>query len=158
MRTEQGSDGALIVSLDDVLWTNWLFGIAGIFIATAIYDLTIGARGDDRLIGLAGGIVTTVVAGLVMRERSRFVFDPFKRTIVWNRTWGFRQRSGELRFEDVEHLLVQTPIGDSGIPSRRICLKTRAGVEVPLTIGFRPDHGEGIRAAADRIRTVLGWQ
>jgi hypothetical protein len=158
MLTQQEADGSLIVSLDDVRWTYWLFGMAAIFIATAVYDLTIGSRGDDRLIGLAGASATTIIAGIVMRERSRFVFDPFKRTIVWNRTWGFRQRSGMLRFEDVEHLLVQTPIGDTGIPSRRICLKTRAGVEVPLTIGYRPDHGDAIRAAADRIRTVLGRQ
>ena len=155
MDIREASDGTLVVSHESTLMAKCLLGLAAVFAATAVYDLTIGPRGSDRLIGLIGSLATCAGAGLIWRERSHFVFDAVRKTIVWSRVWGFRRRSGVLGFAQVEQVLVQSPIGDEGVPSRRICLKTAGGVEVPITVGFHPDHDEAISTAAGRIRALL---
>jgi hypothetical protein len=64
MDTRQLPDGSLLLTYDSRLWSKWLFAGAVLMAATAVYDLTIGARGDDRRIGLIGGIATCALAGL----------------------------------------------------------------------------------------------
>ena len=135
MNVTKAADGSLLLTYDGRVWSKWLFGGALLMAAIAAYDLTIGTRGDDRLIGLIGGIVTCAGAGAVMFETARFRVDPFHRIIEWDRRWAFQHRSGTLRFDDVRHVAIEVPIGDEGIPSRRLVLHMTDGSMVPVTAG-----------------------
>jgi hypothetical protein len=156
MDSKQLPDGSLLLTYDSTAWSKWLFGGAAVMVATAVYDLTVGTRGDDRLIGLIGGAVTCALTGLVMLETTRFHVDRFKRVIEWRRRWAFQRRSGTINFSDVTHVALDRPIGDTGIPSRRIVLHLRDGSAVPVTAGYRPDVGEQISSAAETLRGIIG--
>jgi hypothetical protein len=76
--------------------------------------------------------------------------------IEWEQRWGFRRRAGILKFADVQHVSVDVPIGDDGVPSRRIVFHLSNGNLLPVTVGYRPDTDNTIANAAEAIRTVLG--
>jgi hypothetical protein len=156
MQAHDRGDGTLVVTYDGTSLTKLLFVIALILLGTATYDVLIGSRGTDRLIGLVGASATCVLAGLASLEQCRFAFDPSTRTIVWRRRWGFRQRSGSIPFDSVREVALQRPIGDEGVPSRRIALLFHDAREVPVTVGYRPDAHDEILKIAALIRTRLG--
>jgi hypothetical protein len=156
MEVTKAHDGSLLLTYDGRLWAKWLFGAAALLAAVALYDLTIGARGDGRVIGLVLSAATLAVAAGVMFETARFRVDPARRVIEWERRWAWQRRRGTLKFEEVRHVAVEVPIGDDGIPSRRIVLHTTGGAMIPVTAGYRPDHGNRIAGAAESLRTVLG--
>lgn len=158
MNTTTAADGSLLLTYNGRVWSKWLFGGALLMAAIAVYDLTIGTRGDDRLIGLIGGTATFAGAGAVMFETARFRVDPFQRIIEWDRRWAFQHRSGTLRFADVRHVAIEVPIGDEGIPSRRIVLHMTDGSMVPVTAGYRPDGDNRIVNAAASVRSLLGQE
>jgi hypothetical protein len=156
MEARQDATGTLQLTYDSSLWTKWLVAATLALIATAGYDYFLGTRGDERLIGLLAGAATTAITALVMLEQSRFRVDPCSRLIEWQQRWGFRQRGGVIPFADVRHVSVERPIGDSGVPSRRIVLHLAGESLLPVTVGYRPDNGDQIVKAADLLRSVLG--
>jgi len=156
MQARDRGDGTLVVTYDGTRLPKFLFVIALIFAGTATYDMVLGARGTDRLIGLVGGITTCVLAGLMFLEQSHFAFDASARTIVWSRRWGFRRRSGSIPFDRVREVAVQRPLGDDGAPSRRIALQIHDGPEVPITVGYSSDIDDEVLAIASQIRARLG--
>ena len=158
MDMTKSADGSLLLTYDGRLWSKWLLGGALLMSATAVYDLTIGARGDDRLIGLIGGIATCAGAAAVMFETARWRVDPFHRRIEWERRWAFQLRSGTLAFADVRHVAIEVPIGDDGVPSRRVVLHMHDGAMIPVTVGYRPDGDGHIANAAEALRALLGHQ
>jgi len=155
MDVTKAPDGALLLSYDGRIWSKWLLGGALLIAVTAVYDLTIG-RGDDRLIGLIGATATLLGIAAVMFETARWRVDPFHRTIEWDRRWAFQHRSGTLRFADVRHVAIEVPIGDNGVPSRRIVLHLIDGSMIPVTVGYRPDGDNHIANAAESIRALIG--
>lgn len=158
MEMTKSADGSLLLTHDGRLWSKWLLGGALLMVATAVYDLTIGSRGDDRLIGLIGGIATCAGAAAVMFETARWRVDPFHRRIEWERRWAFQHRSGTLAFADVRHVAIEVPIGDDGVPSRRVVLHMHDGSMIPVTVGYRPDGDSHIVNAAEELRALLGHQ
>lgn len=154
----KSADGSLLLTYDGRLWSRWLLGGALLMAATAVYDLTIGARGDDRLIGLIGGIATCAGAAAVMFETARWRVDPFHRRIEWERRWAFQHRFGTLAFADVRHVAIEVPIGDDGVPSRRVVLHMHDGSMIPVTVGYRTDGDHRIVNAAEALRALLGHQ
>lgn len=132
-----------------------MLGGAALVAATAVYDLTIG-RGDDRLIGLIGAMATLLGVAAVMHETARCRVDPFHRIIEWDRRWAFQHRSGTLRFGDVRHVAIETPIGDEGVPSRRIVFHLHDGAMIPVTAGYRTDGDNQIANAAEAVRALMG--
>lgn len=156
MDAKESADGSLLLTYDSTRWSKWLFAGALVMAATAIYDVTIGTRGDDRLIGLIGGIATCAIGGLVMLETTRFHVDRFQQLIQWQRRWAFQRRSGTIRFAEIRHVAIERPIGDTGVPSRRIVLHLHDGSMIPVTVGYRADVGDQISSAADTLRRILG--
>ena len=156
MDATKNPDGSLLLTYDGRLWSKWLFGLGLVFAATAVYDLTIGTRGDDRLIALIGGIATCAGAAAVMWETARWRVDPSSRRIDWDRRWAWQHRSGTLQFTDVRYVAIEVPIGDEGIPSRRIVLHMHDGSMMPLTAGYRVDGDNHIVQAAESVRSLLG--
>ena len=156
MDAREEPDGSLLFTYDSSLLTKWLVGATLLLLGTAAYDYFIGTRGDERMIGLLGGAATCAIAALAMLEQVNFRVDPQSRLIEWQQRWGFRQRAGVTPFADVRHVSVEQPIGDSGVPSRRVCLHLADGSLLPITVGYRPDGDEQISKAAEKLRAVLG--
>jgi hypothetical protein len=156
MEARQEPDGTLWLTYDGTVWTKWLIGATLLMLATAVYDYFIGARGDDRVVGLLAGAATTAAAALVMLEQSSFRVDPKSRLIEWQQRWGFRQNAGVTAFDDVRHVTAERPIGDNGVPSRRLVLHLADGSVLPVTVGYRPDGDERILKSGEMLRRVLG--
>jgi hypothetical protein len=156
MDVREEPDGSLLLTYDSSLWTKWLIGATLLMLGTAVYDYFMGARGDERIIGLLGGATTLGLIALVFLEQARFRVDPVSRLVEWDRRWGFRRRSGVTPFSDIKHVSVEVPIGDSGIPSRRVVLHLSNGELLPVTVGYKPDIGDAISKAADTLRLKLG--
>ncbi len=156
MQARDGANGRFVLTYDSRRWSGLFACFGGIMVVTALYDLLIGARGTDRLVGLLGGAATCLLTGIVFLEQAEAVVDPTERTITWRRRWAFQRRSGLLRFEDVDVVFADRPLGDTGIPSRRIVLRTKDGQTVPLTQGYAPDVDGAILASSERIAAMLG--
>ncbi len=156
MEAHDEADGRLVLTYDSTGFTRFLLVVTAILLATAVYDYFIGARGSDRLIGLIAGAATTALASLAFYEQAHVVVNPSTRTITWSRRWGFTSKSGSLPFADIKTMLLERPIGDEGVPSRRVVLCTKGGESIPLTVGYRPDGDGAISRASERIEAMLG--
>ena len=156
MTTTEEANGSILLTYDSSRWTKWLIGGTLLMLVTAAYDYFIGARRDDRLIGLLAGAATLALTALVILEQSRFRLDPVSRLIEWEQRWGFRRRAGVTPFADVTHVSVERPIGDTGVPSRRLVLHLADGTLLPVTVGYKPDVDEAIAKAGEMVRRVLG--
>lgn len=156
MESREEADGTLIVSHDSRRLALFLFTLGALFLATLAYDLTLGTRGTQRAMGLVGAAATCLLSGLMFFESARFAFDARRRRIDWRRRFAFSRRAGSLLFEEIRDVAIETPIGDDGVPSRRIAFKLADGSALPMSAGFSPDHGDVTLALAGRIRTVLG--
>lgn len=156
MRAQTDPDGSLVLTYDAAPWPKVLFVLTGLFALTAIYDLTIGSRGDDRLIGLIGAIATCGLGGVVVTESARVRISLATRTIEWRRMWAFRRSAGNVAFGDVQSIFAERSIASDTIPSRRIVLKTRDGRVIPFTVGYRPDGGDGLVRLAAKVRDLVG--
>jgi hypothetical protein len=156
MTTTEEPDGSLSLTYDSSGWTKWLIGATLVMLVTAAYEYFIGARGDERVVGLLAGAATLGLVALVMLEQCRFRVDPRTRLIEWEQRWGFRRRAGVTAFGDVQHVSVETPIGDTGIPSRRLVLHLADGTLLPVTAGYKPDVDDRISRAGETLRRILG--
>jgi hypothetical protein len=156
MKADETADGTLVVSYSSAGLAMLFLVLLTVFLAIALYDVTMGTRGTDRMVGLLGAAATCLVSGLVVLETTRFEFARSTRTLSWRRRWGLRVRSGSLRFSDIRSVSLQRPMGDDGTPSRRIIITTTSGVEVPVTIGYAADPDEAVVQVADLIRAVVG--
>ena len=156
MDTREEADGSVLLTYDSSWWTRWLIGATLVLLGAALYDYFIGGGGDERVIGLLAGAATLAVIALVMLEQCRFRFDPVSRLIEWEQRWGFRRRLGVTAFGDVQHVSVETPIGDTGIPSRRVVLHLTDGTLLPITAGYKVDGDGAIARSAETLRRILG--
>jgi hypothetical protein len=150
------SDGTLVFTHDSTLWSKRLVGLASLLIATAAYDYFVGTGGTDRLIGLLAGAATCALTGIMILEQARIQVNPRTRTIVWARRWGFGRRSGSLSFDDVKSIGAERPLGDDGLASRRIVLRTRDGGTIPFTVGYRVDANGDVLRVVEQIRQMVG--
>jgi hypothetical protein len=148
----------MIVSYDGTGMSRLLSIIGIVFLGIAAYTLFREPARRDRLIGSFAGFVTCVVASLLTLERSRFELDPRVRSITWRRRWGWSVREGITTFDRVRAVVVQTPIGDDGVPSLRLALLLVEGGEVPLTMGYGPDPSGELPELGDRLRGMLGLE
>ncbi|HWI17808.1 MAG TPA: hypothetical protein VNT81_08675 [Vicinamibacterales bacterium] len=156
MIARQEADGRLLLTYDSRRWSWMALAATALLLGTAAYDYWFGARGDDRLLGLVGSAATTFLIAFVMSEWSRFHVDPVRRRIEWEQGWAFRARGGTIPFDAVRHVSLETPIGDSGVPSRRVILHLTDGTTLPVTVGYRPDGDLAITHAAELLKRALG--
>ena len=156
MKVEALADGTLVVTYDGSPLAKFMLGFMVVFLGTAAYDVFIGTRGTDRLIGLLGASATCLVIAIVFLETAWFEFSSPTHLITWRRRWGFRQRSGTMPFSAIQSVMVERPLGDDGAPSRRVNLRLVDGAAIPLTVGYHSDADGAILKVADRIRAILG--
>jgi hypothetical protein len=156
MTLDERGDGALVVTYDSAGLTKLMCAVAGVLLVVAGYDVFIGARGTERLVGLLGASATCALVAVVFLERARFEFAPAPKVVTWRRRWAFQQRSGSIPFTAIVSVLVERPMGDEGTPSRRITLRTGSGEVIPMTVGYRSDADGAVLKIASRIRALLG--
>jgi hypothetical protein len=107
----------------------------------------------DRTIDLIVASITCLLF-VLLSEKSKLVFDADTRRLSWTRRVGFFQRSGEIPFEEIEHVVVrEAPDSESTAPSQRILLLTRNG-EMPLTVSYSQSNMHA--ANAEILRLFLG--
>ena len=155
MTIDERGDGTILVTYDSTRLTWLMVAAAALCLLVAGYDVFIGARGTERILGLFGSAGTCLLVATVFLERSSFQFSPATRIVTWRRRWALRERSGRTPFNAIQSVLVERPMGDDGTPSRRIVLKTTDD-DVPITVGYRPDGDGAVLQIASRIRAMLG--
>jgi hypothetical protein len=148
--------GATTVTYDSVGLTKLMLGLTVLLLGVAAYEVSIGTRGTDRMIGLLASTATCAAIAIVSLETAWFQFTHATRIVNWRRRWAFRQRSGVIPFAAIQSVMVERPIGDDGTPSRRIVLRTTDGAVIPITVGYRPDADGALLQIANRLRTLLG--
>jgi hypothetical protein len=156
MTIDEHGDGTIVVTYDSIRLTWLMLAATAILLAVAGYDVFLGTRGLDRIVGLLGAAVTCLIVAIVFLERAWFEFSPATRIVTWRRRWGLRTHSGSLPFGSIELVTVERPIGDDGTPSRRIVLKTKEAQDIPITVGYRPDADGATLEIVSRIRELLG--
>lgn len=132
---------------------NAVGGLGLVFLAWLVIHWLTRHPNQDRKIGLIGASITCLLF-LLVSEKSDFVFDASSRRLTWTRRLGFIRRSGQLPFEEIQHVVIRAALGtDSVAPSRRIVLLTRSG-ELPLSASYSPS--DEYEENAEKVRTFLG--
>jgi len=156
MESREAADGTLVVTHDGTRFAKWLAAGGGALAVAAIAMAVDGSPGDERVLGAIGGAAILGVASLAFAETARFEFAPRRRIIRWRRRWAWWHREGTIRFDEVKDVLVERPIGDHGVPSRRIVLRLADRSTHPLRAAFVPDVSDETLRIAERIRAALG--
>lgn len=157
MRVHRPTDEVLSVKTDDSPFALLWLTVAALCAAWGAYlFFTVrSAWNRENFQGAVCGAVTGIIGFLALYERGEFTFDRGKRTFFWHRRRALRQRSGVVPFDDIRSIVVQTPIGDDGVPSRRVTVVTESG-EVPLTLAYMPDADGRIRSLAESLQKFVG--
>jgi hypothetical protein len=156
MQTTDEADGTLVVSHDSTAWFKWMAVGAVALLAVAAHDLFTESGRGDRVRGCLGAAATLVAIGLAAAESGRFAFDGRRKVVEWRRRFAWWRREGTLAFDEIADVAIETPIGDEGVPSRRIVLRLASGRVLPLRASYRPDRGDALLRIAERIRATLG--
>ena len=158
MRMHDQPDGTLVLTHDSTGLSRVFAALAAVILAALGYEYLLAAPSSDRAIGLLIGAGTCAVMSVVFRERAYVVVNRATRSIAWTRTWAFQHRTGSLAFDEIASIMAERQLGDEGLPSRRLVLRTKDGKTVPLTMTYRPDTGDAMLKAAERIRTMMAGE
>jgi len=151
--TVREANGSLIVQYDSTRLAKLFLALSAICIVALAYNVLLaGARAVPALavLSLMGSLV-----GLVLYEKAQFTFDPQSQLVTWRRRWAWSRQTGTMPFARVKDVLVQSPVGDEGIPSRRLCLQVLEGKDLPLTRGYATDGRDELLHLAGRIRRFV---
>jgi hypothetical protein len=154
MLVRQPSRDRLVISQDDRGWEQLAKYGAFLCLMLAVGTYSNNRQKVEQWGGLLGGAVCCMLTYLAFYERSSFEFDRATKKIRWRRRRSWRERAGEIDFYDVKAVIAQRPIGDEGMPSRRVVLLTRQG-EFPLRRSYQPDSGHG-DVLVNRLKEFLG--
>lgn len=156
MKFTQPSDDILIVKVEANAFA-FLFLVCFIVLGSmaALQYARTGSMHSERFQGSVGGAAMGLLGFLFMFERSVFVFDGVQRQVRWHRRRALRKRAGVIPFGMIQSVAMQSPLGDEGVPSRRIVL-VLPGQEIPISMGYFPDHGDSCLMLGERIRQLIG--
>lgn len=154
MKLTEINGGGLMVEHDDTRVARLLLAIGLALLLLGLYRYYV-THDREKLVGGSAAFATCVVAWFFVGERAVFRVEPQMGLIRWKRRRMFVSREGAIHFSDVRSVLVQTPIGDRGIPSRRVAIITRDGKEFPIATAYKPDNDDACPALAARLREVL---
>jgi len=157
MRSIRETGDELIIEHRDAVAGKVFLGLAiacaAWAIVPALFDRSF--TNEEQFVGRLAGAGVLALFALVVSENSRFTFDRRRRIATWKRGWAFSTKAGTIPFGQIETVVIETPIGDEGVPSRRAVLKTD-GHDLPLSVGYRPDGDGECLALVARIRRFIG--
>jgi hypothetical protein len=155
MKTQDEPDGNFVVQHDSTRGVRWIMW--GAIVALAFCGGF--AWATKRLEGISPwmvGAASLAAIALVAAESGLFVFDKKSRVVRWKRSFVGRQREGTLPFDEVEAVTLERPIGDTGVPCRRITLRLQNGKMLPLRSNYKTDRDDELLKIAGQIRDALG--
>ena len=135
-RTLKHTDEGIRVIHDDSRWSTWFLIIGLGFLAFALFNHMKHPPDPERSKGCLGAASIFILTFLAAFERSVFVFNSRRRMVEWTRRRALSRRSGNIPFGEVQAVVAQSTMGESGaasIPSRRIVILTK-GKELPLSV------------------------
>jgi hypothetical protein len=155
MQTQDEPDGNFVVQHDSTRGVRWI--VWGAIITLAFCGGFAFAKQNVQGLGpwMIGAASLAAIA-LVAAESGFFVFDRKSRVVRWKRSFVGRQREGTLPFDEVEDVTLERPIGDTGVPSRRIALRLQSGKTLPLRSNYKTDRDDELLKIAEQIRETLG--
>lgn len=107
---------------------------------------------DWKTMLLALGVGASIVGALTL-PGTRFIFDPMRKTISWSVRSFLKRTSGRVAFENVQQVIVQSSVLDSGRTFYRVEICTPEAT-LPLGIEFSPDIANVEKLAAS-VRQLL---
>lgn len=130
--------GMLILAFNFAVGTWNHYHVAGIDWKTVLLALGVGAS----------------IAGTLALPGTRLTFDPMRKTISWSMRSFLRRSGGRVPFENVQQVIVQSAVLDSGRTFYRVAICTPE-TNLPLGVEFSPDIANVEKLAAS-IRDLLG--
>lgn len=110
--------------------------------------------GDKEAIGMLLGTVLCAFGAVLLFRRDRFAFDATNRRLRW-RKWSLaKASSGEIAFDDIIDVAMESMNTSDGRGTYRVALRTPDG-SIPLTETYS-GHVDDWRELAGRIRTIVG--
>jgi len=159
MQAQDESDGSFVVHHDPARAVRWfVWGLVVVLAFGGGFEW-VSQRMQSTHGGVSGWLIAAAVLAaiaLVAAESGHFVFDRKSRVVRWKRTIAWRRLEGTLPFDEVKDVMLESPIGDGGIPSRRITLRLKDGRVLPLRSNYATDHDDGLVKIAEQIRSALG--
>jgi hypothetical protein len=108
---------------------------------------------DTAALGLALGVGASV-AGAFCIPYTRFTFDPARKLITWTTRSVFNSNAGQLTFDSVKSVLVQTTTSSEGGLMYRVALQT-GDTTLPLGVEYTNSAVRAENLAAS-LRILLG--
>ncbi len=110
--------------------------------------------GDKEAIGMLLGTVLCAFGAVLLFRRDRFAFDATNRRLRW-RKWSLATASsGEIAFDDIIDVAMESMNTSDGRGTYRVALRTADG-SIPLTETYS-GHVDDWHQLAERIRAIVG--
>lgn len=93
------------------------------------------------------------IAGAFALPNRKFTFDPLRRIVRWSSNSAFKHEGGEIAFERIRGVVLQTTTRDAAA-LYRAALETTDGL-IPITLEYSGNQPEA-QALAQKIRAALG--
>jgi hypothetical protein len=148
----QQSDGTYLFSDRPFLFTFGAGIFAFCFALTLWQHFTAVHQVDGPVVGFALGVGASI-AGAFCIPYSRFIFDPARKLITWTTHSVFNSNAGQLAFESVKSVIVQTNTDEDGRIFYRAALQT-ADTTVPLGVEYSHNQRQ-IEDLAAALRGIL---
>ncbi len=158
MQIEQPCADKLIVHHSDKRFRGWICAALVVFALLGIIQAFRQPEGigSEAVMGAAAACGMFVAMYLIFYEKVRFLFDCRSQRLFWSRRRAWGEKRGELAFGMIETVRTESPVGDEGIPSRRIVLVLKDGKPLPLTLCYACDGDDVQLKLAERLRVFLG--
>jgi hypothetical protein len=139
MKIAEQTPDRLVIHVDDLAFARALLGLFIVCAGTAVVIYLNDPRptDTDRFWGALFGAVFFLVGFLAVYERAKFVFDRATHELVWQRRRAFTKRSGNIRFEQIRDVVIQTT-GSQVNPKQRLTLLVSPDEELPLSVAYAP--------------------
>lgn len=132
-----------------------IFGAAALFLLYQAVMALVAETPDYGNLAVASvGALVFSAGAIFLGERSIFAFDRSFRRLRWRRSNVLTAKSGEIRFDDITGVELQSISGSGTSRSYRIMLRARGG-DVPMTRGYS-GNAEKWRPIAEQIRACIG--
>jgi hypothetical protein len=150
VRIYEDADFRLVVTDSSIGLSLVLFAAGTLLLIVALF----GSRTQAQF-GLTVSACFFLFCAMLLLRTTRFVFDRAQRTLTWQRRRFLSRSSGQVPFDDIRGVVVETTGlagGEGG--SYRLALATASGA-IPFSDAYRPNRSRH-ESMRDRIVAFVG--